>query len=202
MWFNIVILAVQNGVLELAFLIAVTAPILFNRNWMFIQRDAARHRAAQPTMYDDLPTEVQLADNSWHYAFQDFAVQFYTLFLAWVALLYRGLAVYFNIVDKQSWPAFMAVVDTMHWSMVWFSRAIWPALIFLFFLGLYLLFAGTCSKINIVAKYRYTRPPEIFGFHVPPLNSPLTIGRLVIALVALLFSLWREIVHAVEGLVI
>lgn len=201
MWLDILLSGVKNWITGLVFLIALFGPVLFNRNWMFIEKDAGWHHRQQPTAYDDLPEPVLLQDNSWHFAFQDHAIQLYTLFLVWVALLLKGATTYFNIVAKQSWDEFSALFDTLHWSIAWSSSGVWWILLACFFVGAFFFLSGTFSKIDIVARYKYEKEPDLLGFHFAPWASPLTICRIIIWLMALFFSIYVEFINTMAELV-
>lgn len=202
MVFDILLGGLTNGITSLPVFISVLAPFVFTFNWMFIQKDAGRHHDKGQLIHSDLPNESELTDDSWYFAFQDHAVQLYTFFLGWVALLYQGATAYFDITANQSWADFNKLVETLHWSIELFSKSIWYVFFGCFFLGACLFGAGVFSKINIVAKYKYSRPPDLKRLYFPTWRSPITIGRFIIVMIAILFNIWLETLRVTKGLAI
>ena len=190
---QIVLLGALRGIFELPFIISSLAPAILNRNWMALQNDATKlRRNSSPSISP--PTEQQMDEGWWLFAYQDYSVQLYTLLVAWFALLYSVFLFSADALERHGWSEFIAFISEMHWSVHYFGVS-FPVIVvsgFVFLMGA--LISGYLSKHSIVQQYRYEENARmLFRYHVPKLRNPITIGRISVALLAILFRIWQDI---------
>ena len=162
---NRIIRLILRGIIDPVIFVTTLAPVSIQLAFLFI-----RDKILQTDLQNQIPEFYRLLTNPTAYALIDFSVQLYTACLGWIFLCFR-LGPNFLHATRQNGD-----IDG--------RRVVGGAVCALVAIGgFYFFFIGGYWNVEVLQLYVKAR--VTFGFHFPPIESPITWARGVIFIIGL-----------------
>ena len=140
-----------------------------------------------PPINDELK---KILDNQWGYALNDFNTQEFVVFLTIILMIFTLFSKFFNFnIDGEQFEFKPVSLPRTKHNIIIFTLTI------LFFIaGLFFLMNGTFAEPRYIRLYLPKNGIMDGSFHIPPLESPLTIFRGLLVLLGIYISYWNNII--------